>query len=147
MDFDKYLRKYVWDDEKTPYFTPSAQLTRRQAHYELLAYTVFLGLLFTALSMVFLVGAAGQPRSFAGALFCFSMLCTAIILAFTRHPYAALYASTAPVAAALLLLAQGMRPHWGTLDVVVIALFLAAWLRYALRVVAIARRFDDMDLR
>ena len=45
MDFnlEKFLKRYVWDDEKTPYFTPSSKLNKRQAGYESLAYAIFAG--------------------------------------------------------------------------------------------------------
>lgn len=31
MDWEKHFKKYVWDDDKTPYFTPVLKLNRRQA--------------------------------------------------------------------------------------------------------------------
>jgi hypothetical protein len=31
MDWEKQFKKYVWDDDKTPYFTPVSRLNRRQA--------------------------------------------------------------------------------------------------------------------
>ena len=31
MSWDKYVKKYVWDDDKTPYFTPAQKLNKSQA--------------------------------------------------------------------------------------------------------------------
>jgi hypothetical protein len=35
MNLEKYFKKYLWDDERTPYLVPVARMTRRQADYEL----------------------------------------------------------------------------------------------------------------
>lgn len=145
MDFDKLLRKYVWDDEKTPYFTPARQLTRRQAHYELIAYGFFLGILFSAVSFIFLTGAAGQAKSFPAALFAFLIVCGAAILAFTRTVMTGNFLVLAPVGGISYLLVNGVRPSWGTIDVVFISLMLLAWLAYAWRVIAVCRRFSEVD--
>ena len=46
MSWDKQFRKYVWDADKTPYFTPVSKLNRRQAGNESYIYTLFIGTLF-----------------------------------------------------------------------------------------------------
>ncbi len=58
LDWEKLVKRYVWHDERTPYFTRVANLTRRQAHYELLAYEIFMGVLAGVLA---LAGAAQRP--------------------------------------------------------------------------------------
>jgi len=44
-DWEKLVKRYVWNDERTPYFTRVANLSRRQAHYELFGYALFAGIL------------------------------------------------------------------------------------------------------
>ena len=48
LNLEKYFKKYIWDDERTPYFVPASRMTRRQADYELHAYAIFVGILFGA---------------------------------------------------------------------------------------------------
>ena len=36
--WEKYVKKYVWDDDSTPYFIPVRKLKRYQADKELLLY-------------------------------------------------------------------------------------------------------------
>jgi hypothetical protein len=145
MDFDKFLRKYVWDEHKTPYLTPAQALTRRQAHYELAAYAVFLSILFGAVSLASLVGSAGPPRSAGAAVYAFTVVCAAIILGFSRNGIAAIYAGTAPLAAVVYLLVNGIRPDWGSIDIIAVTLFICIWMAYAWRVIRIGRRYESMD--
>ncbi len=35
MSWDKFIKRYVWDDIKTPYFVSVAKMTKVQAGYEL----------------------------------------------------------------------------------------------------------------
>ncbi len=37
LDWEKLFKRYVWDDERTPYLTRVRNLSRVQAHYELSA--------------------------------------------------------------------------------------------------------------
>src|SRR3970282_257732 len=48
---DKFFRKYVWDDERTPYLVRVARLTRGQIEYELRFYAVITGVLFALVSV------------------------------------------------------------------------------------------------
>ena len=52
MGWYEYVRKYVWDDEKTPYFTGVAKLSRTQADKEIFAYAVLAGFLFAFLAVL-----------------------------------------------------------------------------------------------
>ena len=72
LDWEKLVRRYVWHDERTPYFTRVANLTRRQAHYELFAYTLFMGVLAGVLAVV-------SPSS-GVSLYAFSVCCAALLL-------------------------------------------------------------------
>ena len=48
---DKFFRKYVWDEQRTPYLVPVARLTRRQAEYEILYYATLAGVLFGVIAL------------------------------------------------------------------------------------------------
>ena len=51
-EWEKLVKRYVWNDERTPYFTRVAKLSRRQAHYELFGYAIFTGVVFAVLFQV-----------------------------------------------------------------------------------------------
>ena len=41
MEWEKLFRKYIWNEQTTPYLTPVRDLTRRQADSEILFYCWF----------------------------------------------------------------------------------------------------------
>ena len=41
-NWEKYVKKYVWDDDSTPYFIPARKLKQYQANKEILLYCAFL---------------------------------------------------------------------------------------------------------
>jgi len=144
MSWDKQFRKYVWDDEKTPYFTPVANLNRRQASNEIFVYTVFIGTLFCVIALLANTGALPHGRSFGVALYSFTMVCATIVLGFTKNHFVAWYCGLAPVATLLYFFVLGFRPDSTTTDHVVILVIAALWLRYSWRIINIGKRFEDM---
>lgn len=144
MDWDKAFKKYVWDDQKTPYLTAPDRLTQVQAGYELYAYSLFLGILFTVVAIAGLTGTGHTGKAYGVALYAFTAVCAAILLGATRHYYAALYCASAPPCALLFFYLYGFHPNLGAIDHGVILVFVVLWFRYALRVVAIGKRYPDM---
>lgn len=141
MGWPDLVRKYVWNEEKTPYLTPPGKLSPAQARNELFAYTWLLGTIFGVLTIV----ALGRRRpygdgvAFAIAAYAFSVLCGALILGLTRRVAAARYCLTAPVALALIVAAGALGPYAGALGTLLLLVVMLAWLRYAVRVVAVAQ--------
>jgi hypothetical protein len=144
INFEKYFKRYIWDDERTPYFVPVARMTRRQADYELHAYAVFVGLLFAMVMGGALLSLDPQIRSDAVAVYGFSVVCATIIFGFTKAVQAAWYCAVAPLIALLYFFLYGFHPNLSTIDHVVLIGFGLIWLRYSLRVVAIARAYATM---
>jgi len=100
--WEKYVKKYVWDDDSTPYFIPVRKLKRFQADKELLLYCAFIiipaGLLVAAfVSTAF----NGDYSSLALGLYGLTILCSAGILHYSKSVNAAVFTISAPV---LLLL-------------------------------------------
>jgi hypothetical protein len=147
VEWEKAVKRYLIDDEKTPYFTPVARLTRRQARYELFAYCLLTGVIYAIVGLASLsttlphAGAVGVP------LYAFSLLGAVLLLGFTRHRHAAAYCATAPVGAMLYYLQFGFPPDTATGDKILIIVLLLLWLRYNLRVLAIARGYEGMPER
>ena len=142
MDWPGLVRKYIWDEEKTPYLLRSDSLTPGQVRSELFAYAFLLAILA---SVVLVVAAAGNRSigllaSPAVALYAVTVLVGAIVLGVSGHPTAATYCATAPVATGLGALLGVLRPEMTGGETLVMVVFSALWLGYAARVVRIARR-------
>jgi hypothetical protein len=130
LDWEKLVRRYVWHDERTPYFTRVAHLTRRQAHYELFAYALFMGVLAGVIALV--------APSNAVSLYAFSVCCAALLLGITRHTWAALWCACAPLAALAYWALGGFDPRIETADRIVLIAVTLAGLAYSPRIVALA---------
>jgi hypothetical protein len=144
LDLEKYIKKYVWDDQHTPYLVPVAKMTRRQADYEVHAYAVFVGVLFAMVTGGALLSQDPLIRSQAVAAYGFSVLCAAVILGFTKAVAAAWYCAAAPVAALLYFFVHGFHPHLSAIDHAALIICGLLLLRYSLRVAAIARAYPDL---
>jgi hypothetical protein len=131
LDWEKLVRRYVWHDERTPYFTRVAHLTRRQAHYELFAYALFMGVLTAVL-------AVASPSN-AVSLYAFSVCCAALLLGVTGHPWAAIWCSGAPLAALVYWGHGGFDPGMESGERVALVVVALAGLAYSPRIVAVAR--------
>lgn len=145
MQWDQFVKKYIWDDERTPYFAPARRLSRRQADYEIFAYAVFLGVLFGVFALASVLDAT--PDGGQAAVYAWSMILAAVVLSLSKHFYAALYCATAPPAALLYFYAYGFHPNLADIDHALLTGFAVLWLVYAWRVVAIARAYPDMPER
>ncbi len=144
MSWDKYVKRYVWDDNRTPYFVAVPKLNRSQADYELFAYTLFIALLFAAISIIFLSERAPHGRSYGVSLYGLSILCGAVLFGVTRQVHTAYYLALAPVAALGYFLFVGFPPGLANLDKLLLVCVALAFLRYSMRVVAIAKAYPNM---
>jgi hypothetical protein len=141
MNWEKLFKRYIWDDDRTPYFVPAARMTRKQADHEIFAYTVFFGTLFT----VVCVAALSNPgTSDLIVLYAFSAIVSTVILDVTKHPYAAYYGGAVPVAFLLYLLLYGFPASLAPIDQLVLIAFALIWLRYSWRIIAIAKAYPHM---
>ena len=144
LDWEKLFKRYVWDDEKTPYFTSPADLTRSQADNELYVYSLFLGILFGIVAVASTVGASPYGRSLPMAFYGFSVVCAVVVLAFAKHHLAAAWCAATPAVALAFVLIEGFGPTLVPLDHIVILVALLLMLRYSFRVMAIVRRYPEM---
>lgn len=144
MNLEKYFKKYIWDDQRTPYFVPVARMTRRQADYELHAYAVFVGVLFAVVTGGALLSQDPQVESDAVAVYGFTVVCATIVFGFTKAVYAAWYCAVVPLVALVYFFVYGFHPNLSTIDHAVLIGFGLVWLRYSLRVLAIARAYPGM---
>jgi len=141
VNWEKLFKRYIWDDDRTPYFVPAVKMTRKQADCEIFAYTIFLGSLFTILCLVVLSPAA---RSEGALLYLFTAIVATIVLGVTKHPSAAYYTGAAPVVLLAYLVLYGFPANLAAIDHFVLIVFGLVWLRYAFRVAGIAKLYGDM---
>lgn len=146
MNWYEYVKKYVWDERKTPYLVRVDKLTKAQAQSELFVYTLFLAILFAVIAAVLLSesGRAQSFRSLALGGYALTVFAAAVVLGLSKHLYAALYCVAAPVGAFLSIAYSGLRPDLATLDKYLLLVFTLIWLRYAVRIVAIAKGYEAM---
>ena len=144
MNWENFVKRYVWDDDRTPYFVGVSKITRQQVDYEIYLYAVFLGVLFGVITVVALAGGLPQGRSQAVALYGFTMVCSTILFGATKHVWAAFYCSAAPVAVLFYLFTSGFPPRLGTIDRLVLIVFALIWLRYSMRIVGLAKAYPDL---
>jgi hypothetical protein len=143
-----FIRKYVWNDDKTPYLIKVDKLNRRQARSELFIYVWFLASLYGMWTLVAIVKLmpAGDLMATALTFYCLSMFLTALFFGLTKNAYAALYRVSAPVMACLILVTNALATQLSTLDKWAVATVCLLWLRYTWRVLAITRAFDGMPV-
>jgi hypothetical protein len=144
VNWEKLFKRYIWDDDRTPYLVPASRMTRVQADHEMFAYTVFLAILSCAACLAAL---AHPGTSEIAVLYAFSAIVGAVVLGVTKHPYAAWYCGAAPVALLLYLLLHGFPASLAPIDHLVLIVFALLWLRYAWRIIGIARAYPDMPER
>ncbi|MGH8707767.1 MAG: hypothetical protein ACREVD_06875 [Burkholderiales bacterium] len=136
---DKFFRKYLWDEERTPYLVPAARLTRRQAGYELLAYATLSGVLFVLVALVALSETLPHGNARAVSLYAFTQVCAALLLGTTRSAWAALYCATAPLAGLLYFGIFGFHPALGGGDKVLLVAAMVLWVAYCGRLIKVSR--------
>ncbi len=146
MDWHNFIKKYVWDENKTPYFTRVDKLTQEQARNESFIYTVVICTVAVVAALFAVASASRQPDVILvlAAAYAVSVGVSAVLFGFRKHVYAAIYCMTAPVAAFLYFLAAGFHPNLHTVDHIVLTVCMLLWLRYSLRVVAIAKAYPHM---
>lgn len=146
MDWYDFVKKYVWDEQKTPYFTRVDKLTRRQARSEIFIFAIFVGSIAAMVDLAALADFAKNRDvvSLGIAAYGATVLAAAVLLVKQVMLRAALYCLTAPPAVFLYFLIHGFAPNLQELDHYVLLAFILLWLLYTVRVVAIARAFPNM---
>ncbi|MDX1375205.1 MAG: hypothetical protein R3357_06550 [Burkholderiales bacterium] len=144
MDLDKYFKKYVWDDERTPYLVPVARLSRRQASYELHFYALFVGVLCAVISVLALSSRLPHGSTAIVSLYAFSVVCAAVLLGLSRHAWAAFWCATPPLAGLAYFAVYGFHPNLGAQDKVLLVVAMIAWLVYCRRLLAVARAYPGL---
>ena len=146
MNWYELVKRYVWDDNTTPFLIGVGKLNSSQARKELFVYVLFLGILFAIVTIHFLAEAGKQPDllAFGKAIYALSVFGGAVAFGVTKHPKIALYCASAPVVVLIEIIGNGSYPDLGTIDRYLIIGLTCVWLYYAMRAVAISRALPHM---
>ncbi len=142
MEWDKYFRRYIWNERTTPYFTAVDKLNRKQADSEILFYCLFHGVLFGVISISAL-GGGPDGRSPGLAYYSFSIVIASVLFGMLKNYSAALYMSATPVAGLLYLYFFRTNSPEIAIDTFVVTGVLLLLARYSFRIVGIAREYDS----
>ena len=144
LDWDKLFKRYVADDVKTPYFVRVERLTQKQARSELFVYTLFMSVLFAVIGVASISTELPHKGAIGVPLYALAVVCAAITLGMTRHPWAAAFCATAPVAALMYFVLFGFHPNLGNGDKTLLIVIVLLWLRYSWRILSIVKAQPDM---
>ncbi len=144
LDWESMFRRYVFNTETTPYFTPVEVMTRSKSDNEIFVFSLFVGLFFAILGVLALAGKLPDRDSIAAPVFAFFTVWTAFAFWWTKSQTAAAFAALGPVAVLIYCLVYGFAPGLGVWDKLMIVAFLLLWLRYSWRIVRIAAAYPTM---
>ena len=144
LDWYKFVRRYFWDDETTPYLVPVTKLHRGQAKHEIFAYVLFVSILYGAVMLLTMGGNSPYANSFGASLYSFVVVSSALTFGVTRHPFAACACVLAPAGGLVFSLSFDVHPDLGAWDRVLLVGFSLVWLRYSMRLMHIAKRYSEM---
>ncbi|MDA0662677.1 MAG: hypothetical protein O3B08_07565 [Proteobacteria bacterium] len=153
IEWHKYVKKYCWDSDKTPYFVPVSQLKRDQADKELFLYSFILAAPATLYLTSFVVNLfrSGQVAGLAIAMYASSLFVCAIVVHVWKSPGAALYSLSAPIVLSLYFLIEGFPERSHAVDfavmVAIAVVIIAVWLYYARRLLSITRAYPSLPTR
>jgi len=144
MDWESLIKKYIWDDDKTPYFVSVHALTKYQANHELFAYTLFIGIIFSTIAVFSLTENAPHGVSRGMSLYAVTVASSALVFGVTKHVLAACYFALAPLATLAYFFFWGFPPNLATIDKAFLVAITLGLQVYSLRVVAIAKAYPTM---
>ena len=145
LDWEGMFRRYLADPTKTPYMVAVNRLNRVQANYELFAYALFVSIIFGILGIAALSPSLPHGLSTLVPLYAFSVLVSGILLGAFKHPAAAAYCATGPVALLIYFLVYGFLPTHGPIEKTILVVIVVLWLRYTWRTVEITKAYPDLS--
>lgn len=145
MDWESLFKKYIWNEQTTPYLTAVPDLNQRQGKSEILSYSLFLGVFFGIVALLAL-GKGHEQYATGVGFYGFTVVCAAVIFGIMKNYYAALYLSATPVASLAYLLFYGLGSERENVDTIIVAGISLLLLRYSLRIVAIARAYPTFPI-
>jgi hypothetical protein len=144
--WEKYVRKYIWDDQSTPFLVKVKDLSQAQANKELFLFAIFLATPFSLLSAATgtMVVQNGQLIYAFATLYAVSIVMSAAITHQTKNRKTAIYCGTAPLALLAYFIIAGFPPKLHLLDQAIMITAILGFLRYTFRIVAIVSAYHEL---
>lgn len=147
FDWNGLIKRYVWDDETTPYFVPVQKLSREQADSELFFFSFLFSIFFAVLSILAFVGKLPIGPSKIATGYCFTVVAAAVFVGTIRFPWAAVYCLLAPAVIVATLFVAGFPAKMELFDQLIFLALVLAVLRYTFRVVRITMAYPNLPSR
>ena len=141
-----FAKKYLWHEEKTPFHLSPKDMSRLQAHNEILLFSIFEGVIA---SMIILgsylhVFKTGDSSFYPILIYSFSLLIAIFILNKHKNLLAACFCLTPPLIVFGILTVFGFHPNNGIFEKTIISVFIIFWFFYTIRIFEICRNFNDL---
>lgn len=147
LKLQNFLKRYVWDEETTPYFTPVPKLSRGQADSELFFFAIMTSVLFGVGTFASLSGQAPYGVSKVGAIYCFMMVSAAVLVGSVKTVYAAIFCASAPAVVFGLLFVYGFPEKMALVDELLLLVIVMLIARYMWRVILICKVYKMLPYR
>jgi len=140
-----FIKRYVWDDSRTPYLIKPINLNRYQADKELYIYALFLTILFSTAAFFFLLKyrSSGFGEFLLGGVFSLLVVGCAILLTREKITGAAWLLTGAPVSAFFYVFFDGLPREITFLEKMLLLVICALWAVYSRRVIRICQHYGD----
>lgn len=147
LNWEYMVSRYVWDSEKTPYFTKPERLNVKQAQSEIKFFATIIGI--ASVVLMFMLATTGFEKagpSQLGSIYCFIVFSAALTLGLLREPVAAMVCASFPVAGLLRILFYGpFSQKHGNVETIIIAVILVAIAVYSYRLIQVTRNLHNGD--
>lgn len=147
FDWHGLIKRYVWDDDTTPYFVPVPKLSREQAENELFLFSFLFAIFFAVISVLAFAGKLPMGPSRFGTGYAFSIVGAAVLVSTMKSRWAAVYCAGGPAAMIAVVFFFGFPEKMALPDELLFLALTLCVLRYSLRVVRIAIAFPDLPSR
>lgn len=147
LNWEYMVSRYVWDAEKTPYFTKPGLLNVTQAQSEIKFYAVIVGI--ASVVLMFMLATTGFNKAGPhqlGSLYCFIVFSASLTLGLLREPIAAMVCASFPIVGLLRIVFYGpFSQKHSSIETIVIGVILAAIAVYSYRLIQVTRNLHNGD--
>lgn len=147
IDWFTYIKRYVWDDDTTPYLVPASKMSKGQADNEVFFYALLMAVFFAVVSLASVSGEAPYGRSNPAGGYAFSVVTAAVLLWMVKHVWAALWCATAPLVGLGAMFLLGFPQKMALLDELVVLAITLAIFRYSFRIIRICQAYPALPVR
>jgi hypothetical protein len=144
LDWERMFRRYVFDEARTPYLVPVAKLTRTQAHYEILFYTLLVVPVCVMSGVASLTGKLPHGDTPMIAMYALAAAWATIVFAWNKNQIAGTFSATVPLALLLYFGIFGFPAKMGRSDSFLAVGIVVCWLLYNWRIVMIASTYPNL---